>query len=101
MEGSGQTSTQCYMGEGRGLDAVLRNMFQLKICVKRTLVVSHRREVWEFRELIVSRNRNVLKIPSLVSFVSVCLFRNQIVQITKLILLEKACVSFKGTIRLQ
>jgi len=49
---------------------VLRHMFQLKICVKRALEVSRRRDVREFLVLIdylVAQNRNVLKKLSLVS----------------------------------
>ena len=65
-------------GGGGGLDAVLRNMFQLKICVKRPIEVSRRREVREFQGFIdyVSK-QNVL--ICLVSCVSVTLFCYQIV----------------------
>ena len=58
------------MWEGGGLDAVLRDMFQLKICVKRPLEVSRTRDVREFLGFIISRNRNVLKTLSLVFCVS-------------------------------
>jgi len=88
-------STQRYMGQGRGLDNVSRNMFQLKICVKRPLEVSRRREVGNFWNLLIfSQNRNVIKMLSLLSCVSVCLFYHQIVQSIKLILFEKGCVCF-------
>ena len=40
---------------------MLRNMFQLKICVKRSLEVSRRREVVEFLEFIDNLETGMFK----------------------------------------
>jgi len=63
------------MGEGRGLDAVLGNMFQLKISMKLPLEVSRRRDVREFLEIryYLSKEKSFKNAwPKLLCFV--CLF---------------------------